>query len=329
MLLPRPPEALVSLAAIALLTELVLPTAAAGQGSRPVVSTSLVIRAPHFVDNLRERRHGVETHVAAELALEAERHFQFLSWLRADGSAESVDAELELQLIAEQRQYGAAVLLQYVARISGQELTLSQLPAQELYDVYDDQPSHSPSLLRQDLLDALHADFTNDSFRRKLHGQFLGKIPIANQVHVHEPGESIVVPFAWADLQATQRSKLRVEFKGDGPTTSNELSAQVNAMASLPNRTADLSKSDALPLRGKQEGEMGLDPIGGIELDAWRGMVQCNVAFFSFPPIRVSEGGWDDRIPGVLAEAQSLQVFMEHYELDTAPGVQEGVVDEY
>lgn len=327
-MLPRPRDFLISLTLGAVVASLAFPPAAAGQGSKPIVSTALVIKAPHFVDNLKESRRGVETHVATELALKAETHFQFLSWLRTDGSAEPVDAELELQLVTEQRQYGAAVLLKYVARIAGKELALPQLPAQELYDVYDDQPSHSPSLLRQDLVAVVQTDFANDSFLRKLHKQFLRKIPIANQVHVHEVGESIVVPFAWADLQATQESQLRVEFEGEGPAASTEPAAHGAAMASLPNRSTGLAAS-AQPLRAKQEGNMGLDPVGEIELDAWRGMVQCNVAFFSFPPIRVSEVGWDDRIPGVLAEAQSLRVFMEKYELDTAADVRDGTVGEY
>ncbi|RMH22938.1 MAG: hypothetical protein D6696_02080 [Acidobacteria bacterium] len=298
-----------------LLLPLAVAAGAPSSAAEPLVATGLKIEASAFAINLGSGKTAVETAIADHLAQHAGRNFRFLRWpASAERTSHPVaDARLGLRLVEEERPFGKAIFLLYEAGIGDRVLAVPGLPRHEVYDVFDDQPTHNPLQLIIDLKEVIDGDFErDDSFLQALEESFLRFIPLEAEVLAHPPLQSVIVTVPWQDLRAATGSELRVELKARAPAATSAAGAT--------------SRSAATPLADapSQDGTLLLRPTGAIDDARWPGMTQCAVDQLDFPGLA---SPWDDRLATVLERPNLLaaQVFMHCYVLDPRSDMPGGV----
>ena len=259
------------------------PSRLLAQQEPPLVTTSFIIEATVFDDIDANERQNLEEEIARYLAGQCRLHYGFLQWGKKSATTESsVDATFELRLIEEVGVFGASVFLLFTASIENAPVEIPHIGRLQLYQAWDDLPTHDPARLAGDIKKLLDDQFHSEAFIRPLHTDFLKFIPLVTEVHVDSARERIILPLKWELLNVGSESVLDVSFAAG----------------------ADEEKSP---------GNMILSPEGSNLSDRWFGMVQCYVMLFHYP--RVDAVSWHESIPGILLPENiiELHVFMNSY----------------
>lgn len=270
------------------------------EGESPLVGTSFAIDAPAFANISGDRRAQLMEDVGKHLAGLCQAHFGFLRWAPASGVAEpgQMAARLTVRLVEKAGGFGSSISVEYAAEIQGRALQLPELPKEQLYAPWDDQPTHNPARLTSDVRNRLDQHFSSEAFREALSRSFLKAVPLTKAVRVRPTDKRLVLPVRWEALKAASDSVLHVEFEA---STTREPS---------------------------KPGNMKLSPDGRIQQSPDEGMVQCRIHFYSYPPIVSS--GWHSDIPKVLeaSHVRNLAVYMEKYVRDLHPDTRGTTVTE-
>lgn len=265
------------------------PSRLLAQQDPPLVTTSFIIEATVFDDIDSGERQKLEQDIARYLAHQCRRHYGFLQWGKKSVSSESpVAAALELRLIEEVGDFGASVFLLFTVAIENVPVEIPRIGRVQMYQAWDDLPTHDPARLAGDIKKLLDDQFHSEAFTRPLHRDFLKSIPLVAEVHVDSVRERIILPLKWEHLNAGSESVLDVSFA-------------------------------AGPDEDKSPGNMILSPEGSNLSDRWFGMVQCYVTLFHYP--RVDAVSWHESIPEILFPENiiELHVFMNSYVKQTYP----------
>ena len=271
-----------------------------GEGESPLVGTSVAVDAPAFANISGDRRTQLVEDVAKHLAGLCQAHFSFLRWAPAPGVSQPAQAatRLTVRLVEKAGGFGPSMLLEYAAEVQGKPLPLPELPKDELYAPWDDQPTHNPARLTNDVCNRLDQHFISEAFRGLFSRSFLKAVPLTKEVRVRSSDRRLVLPVRWDALKAASDSVLNVEFE------------------------ASTTKEPFKP------GNMKLSPDGRIPQSPDEGLVQCRIQFYSFPPIVASD--WHNDIPKVLeaSHVRNLAVYMEKYVRDLHPDTRGTTVTE-
>ena len=260
------------------------------QQDPPLVTTSFIIEATVFDDIDSGERKKLEGKIGRYLADQCRQQYGFLQWGEKSAISESsAAAAFELRLIEEVGVFGASVFLLFTAAIENTPVEIPHIGRLQLYQAWDDLPSHDPARLEGDIKKLLDEQFLAEAFTRPLHADFLKSIPLVAEVHVDSARERIILPLKWENLNAGPESVLDVSF------------------------AAGLDED-------KSPGNMILSPEGSNLSDRWFGMVQCYVTLFHYP--RVDAVSWHEAIPEILLPENiiELHVFMNSFVKQTHTG---------
>ncbi|MEA3546260.1 MAG: hypothetical protein U9R66_01245 [Thermodesulfobacteriota bacterium] len=267
------------------------PSRLLAQPEPPLVATSFIIEATVFDDFDPVERQKLEDEIARYLADQCRRHYGFLQWKEKSAASESsVDAAFELRLIEEVGVFGASVFLLFTASIENIPVEIPRIGRVQLYQAWDDLPTHDPARLTGDIKKLLGKQFHSEAFIQPLHTDFLKSVPLVAEVHVDSAREIIILPLKWELLNVGSESVLDVSF------------------------VAEVDED-------KSPGIMTLRPEGSYLIgDRWVGMVQCYVTLFHYP--RVDAVSWHDAIPEILLPENiiELHVFMNSFVKQTYTG---------
>jgi len=259
------------------------PPSLLAQQDPPLVTTSFIIEATVFDDIDSGERQNLEDEIARYLADQCRRHYGFLQWREKSLILESsATAAFELRLIEEVGVFGASVFLLFTASIENIPVEIPRIGREQLYQAWDDLPTHDPARLAGDIKKLLGEQFHSEAFTQPLHTDFLKSVPLVAEVHVDSAREIIILPLKWELLKAGPHSELDVSF------------------------VAGLNED-------KSPGIMTLRPEGPYPNERWLGMVQCYVTLFHYP--RVDAVSWHEAIPEILLPENiiELHVFMNSF----------------
>ena len=268
------------------------------QQDPPLVAASFIIEATVFDDIGPLEQQHLEDDISGYLVDKCREHYGFLRWgKKSTISDSSADAALELRLIEEVGVFGASVFLHFTVTIENTPLEIPHIGRLQLYQAWDDLPTHDPERLAGDIRKMLDEQFLSEAFTRPLHTDFLKSIPLVAEIYVDSDRERIILPLKWDNLNAGPESVLNVSF-----------AAGVN--------------------EDKSPGNMNLSPEGSNLSDRWFGMVQCYVTLFRYP--RVDAVSWHEAIPAILLPENilKLHVFMNSYVQQRDPGTVGGTVQD-
>jgi len=254
-------------------------TAAAAADGRPVVVVKVEVTAGNFETNIREALPGVQVEVARRVGELAQTHFGYLRWVAGrDAGGLTPAARLTLAVV-DDAPFPGSIGVRYAASIGGGErFAMSRLPAEELYSLFDDPPTHRPQGLAGDLDRFVSERFANESFRDALQEQFLAGIPLTQVVEAERDRHAIWLPVSAKQLNSDQGSVLRVKFFA---VTEDDL---------------------------VQEGHILMRSAGDVAGDGGRGGQHCSVVEFSFVPHEAR--AWDEAIPEVVRPQKLREVFV-------------------
>ncbi len=251
------------------------------------VETSFEISAPSFVVNLEDRRINAEQIAQAALLGQVTKHYPLIAW-HADASADAL-ARVKLSMIEESASPLPIVSLSWSASVGGEQLSLTQLPAVELYGPFDlNRETHDAASLGRVLKKTINGWFTNQHNRTIFQRSLLRNIPLVREVDVDTQTERIIMPFSLATTKMDRDSRLRVRFRSESP--------------------------------GGPEESGNIDVTGLIETirDGNRIVTGGHVTEFNFSA-SPTVSGWSTQIPSVLAQPLETVVFVELYIYSEAP----------
>jgi hypothetical protein len=283
----------------AMMLGMMSPGEALAEEEPPIVVTSFEVVAPSFEDFNADNEPGLAVDVANTIASLCGMHFGFLRWMaeETDGATDTVPFRLTLKLTSTGTSSGAltpAIDLEYYGVLDGQESKLALLSSGHLYRAYDDRPQTAASLFDK-ICARVTEELSSDGFREDVVDKFLSDIPLAREVDVLEVYGILILPLRWEALRVHHSSELDMVF-----------STHVDDAGGI-----------MLPCKAV------LTPCG----KAQPGPLMCSVSEFNCGGA-VEFKQWDPQIPGYLDRDRLdfLSVSMMHYEPDTHPLVDDGVV---
>lgn len=273
--------------AIFLLCFFFLPYSIFSQEKLPVVNTVFSFPDSIFVDISKDDKNDIAAYIGEKLALHGETHHGFLDWapIHSTEDTSQNNPVLKLQLAGKKNSMELwEISLQFSGSIEGRDYKLyEQMDPIKLYGPFEDQPTHNPEKLQEDIENELARVFNDDENCETIHEHFLNKISLAKLVHPL-PNKFIVIPLSWESLKASKNSKLDVSFVKN----------------SLP-------------------GNMELALQGPTYRNNWKGYVLCVVNIFHHPQYIMDN--WDDIVVPEVSNLSpdSVKVFMAVYSHDEHP----------
>lgn len=182
---------------------------------------------------------------------------------------------------------GWRIWLEHHARTDDREFELPQTPEhRQLYRLGEVLPTQNSDRLALRIRDQLSSQL-NDNYLAQAQQLFLRLIPLSDEVMADPSKERVVVPIRLREIKATSDSLLGVRLKAN----EEEYGKIVMKASSRVVEDGNLKGC----VRGRIH-QFEVPPIDDLDLPTW----------------------WDDRLPDVLSQTHTKEVYMHEYFLDLA-----------